>query len=235
MRLIHLADEAGRDSNVQYVGVQAPPPPTKVVDGVPVVFRRFVAAADSGTHEALTRAHGDDYGKALVDGDPEIDLEQVGRPIEGTSTVFLSSKGEVLRLAPKIVELIFGPDGVERERRDPVETTSNLQSPTAPVRWTKNRFKRGEAIRRFAFGRTVQLVHVDGLTYDYLHGLAKRLDEADEMVLVGAGANGREPLIFEINGMPWRGFLEGRVDGAKYQLLLRLSNLELKAPEAKNG
>ena len=68
----------------------------------------------------------------------------------------------------------------------------------------------------------------DGLTYDFLHGLAKSLDEADEMVLLGAGESGRDPVVFQTNGLPWRGFLEGRVDGVKYQLLLRLSNLELK-------
>jgi hypothetical protein len=38
-------------------------------------------------------------------------------------------------------------------------------------------------------------------------------------------------LIFHSNGSPYRGFLDGRVDGEKYQLLLRLSNLELKRPK----
>ena len=35
------------------------------------------------------------------------------------------------------------------------------------------------------------------------------------------------------NGTPYRGFLEGRVDGDKYLLLLHLTNLELK--ELPNG
>ena len=63
--------------------------------------------------------------------------------------------------------------------------------------------------------------------------LAKKLDDADELVLLGGGASGRDPLVFQVNGVPWRGFLEGRVDGKRYQLLLRLSNLELKRPEEK--
>ena len=92
---------------------------------------------------------------------------------------------------------------------------------------------RAEAVRRFAFSRTVQLVHVDGLTRDYLHGLASRLDADDEVALLGAGPNGRDPLVFQLNGVRWRAFLEGRVDGPRYQLLLRLSNLELKAPVSK--
>lgn len=232
MRFIHLADADNRDSNVQFTGVAAPKAPTRVADGKPVTFRRFVAASDTGTHEALQKAHGSDYAQALIDADPEVDIEAIGKPVEGTSTVYLSSSGEVLRVAPKIVEVLFGPDGAERERRDPVETPSNILDST-PVRWGKVRVKRADAVRRFAFTRTVQLVHIDGLTYDYLHGLAKKLDDADELVLLGAGAAGRDPLVFQVNGVPWRGFLEGRVDGKRYQLLLRLSNLELKLPEAK--
>jgi len=33
-----------------------------------------------------------------------------------------------------------------------------------------------------------------------------------------------------MNGSPYRGFLEGRVDGERYILLLHLSNMELKMP-----
>ncbi len=230
MRLIHIADADARDSYVQFASVRPSPPPTRVADGKSVVFRRYLAATEGGSHEALARAHGDDYGHALVGGDPELDLEEIGRPIEQTSTVYLSPSGDVLHAAPTIVEILLGPDGAERERRAPVETPSNVQE-TTPVRWGRVRMKRADAVRRLAFSRTLQLVHVDGLTYDYLHGLAKKLDEADELVLIGAGASGRDPLVFQVNGVPWRGFLEGRVDGPRYQLLLRLSNMELKLPE----
>ncbi len=235
MRLLHLADSAGRDTHIAFVSAPKPKPLARVAKGRPVTFRRYVAAADSGTHEALSRAHGADYAQALVAGDPEVDVEQVGRPIAGAHAVFLWANGEVLRLSPQTVEIMFGPDGQERERRAPIDTPANIQDAATPVRWTRMRLKRADAVRRFAFGKTVQLVHVDGLTYDYLHGIAKQLHEADELVLVGAGAKGTDPLVFQVNGTPWRGFLEGRVDGPRYQLLLRLSNLELKKPEAKHG
>lgn len=232
MRLIHLADADNRNSHVQIIGVAAPPPPRRTAQGKPVVFRRFLAAAEGGVHDALVRTLGQEYGQALIDGDPEVDVELVGTPIDRTSTVYIAGDGEVLRIAPRMIEILFGPDGAERERRDPVETAANVQT-TAPVRWMKNRLKRKDAVRRFVFGRTMQLVHVDGLTYDYLHGLAKKLDDADELVALGAGASGKDPLVLQVNGVPWRGFLEGRVDGKRYQLLLRLSNLELKSTEAR--
>jgi hypothetical protein len=51
------------------------------------------------------------------------------------------------------------------------------------------------------------------------------------MVLMATGSGGKDPLIFSTNGLPYRGFLEGRVDGPKYKLLLHLSHLELKVPK----
>ena len=227
MRTIHFADPNGRDSHVTFVTVRAPAPPLRVASGKLVAMRRFVVSGENNTHDALAASHGDDYGKALIDGDPEIDLELVGRPITTTSMVYLDGDGEVLRFAPEIIEAIYGTDGAEKERRSPQDKPPNIDE-EVPLRFTKNRLKRADAVRRFAFSRTIQLWHTDGLTYDFLHGLAKSLDEADEMVLLGGGESGRAPIVFQTNGLPWRGFLEGRVDGVKYQLLLRLSNLELK-------
>jgi hypothetical protein len=92
------------------------------------------------------------------------------------------------------------------------------------------KMKRGEVARKFVFARSLQVQHLDGLTYDYLYAMAKDLHDADEVVYVGSGAKGRDPLVFQANGTPWRAFLEGRTDGPRYQLLMHLSNLELKLP-----
>ena len=80
------------------------------------------------------------------------------------------------------------------------------------------------------FRRSLQVTHVDGVTYDFLHAMAKELAADRSLMLVGAGAKGSEPLVFQANGRPCRGFLEGRVDGEKYQLMLHLSDMELKRP-----
>ena len=50
------------------------------------------------------------------------------------------------------------------------------------------------------------------------------------MMLVGSGAKGTNPIILNAGGVPYRGFLEGRIDGERYCLILHLSNMELKAP-----
>ena len=163
-----------------------------------------------------------------------------GRPVSmrrflaaGEANTHLDSSREVLRLAPDVVEILLDPFGQEKERRSPEDRLPNV-SEDVPVRFTKNRIKRLDAVRRFAFTRTLQLWHSDGLTYEFLHGIAAELDEADEMVLLGAGEKSRDPLVLQLNGLPWRAFLEGRVSDNGYCLLLRLSNLELKQPPARS-
>ena len=58
--------------------------------------------------------------------------------------------------------------------------------------------------------------------------MAKELSNEKSMVMIGAGKKGKNPLIFQSNGSPYRAFLEGRVEDKKYKLLLHLSNMQLK-------
>lgn len=234
MRTFHLSDKPGRDAYLGLAGMPKPPEPMRAARGRPISQRRYLVAGESSTHEALAAKFGPDYSSALVEGDPEVDFSVTGSPLRETLSVFLTSAGTLSISAPRIVEVISAPDGSERERRDPVDVAGNIDLPE-PIRISKVRFKRADAIRRFVFRRSHVVAHVDGLTFEFLHGLAKELDEAGEMVMVGAGTAGRDPLVLQQNGVPWRGFLEGRVDGDRHCLLLRLSNMELKMPESSRG
>jgi hypothetical protein len=69
---------------------------------------------------------------------------------------------------------------------------------------------------------------VDVLTFDFLMDLAKELSEKDSMMMLGAGAKGTDPLVFQDGGKSYRAFLEGRVKEDGFVLLMHLSNLELK-------
>ena len=229
MRKLHVMNAAARDALIQVATLAPGPAPALGAEGKKVSFRRFLAATEEGSHHRMQVRFGDDYGQALVAGDPEVDLERIGRRISATDTVYLASNGEVLQATPQVVEDIFGHDGSEKLRRVPEDSPANVAE-ELPVRWTGRKMKRREAVRKFAFKRTMQLRHVDGLTYDFLYAMAKELHEGDQMVLLGAGPDGKAPLIFSTNGLSFRGFLEGRVDGPRYQLLLHLSNLELRRP-----
>ena len=57
---------------------------------------------------------------------------------------------------------------------------------------------------------------------------------AGKFVLVGGEQKDIEPLVMANGGTPYRAFLEGRVDGDKYALILHLTNMELKSIEPKS-
>jgi len=228
-RKVHLTNSKGRDATVVFGTVKAQKGPKLGLPGKPVEFMRFLAATQTSLHEALQETLGEDYAQELIDGDPEVDIEEVGRRIGETSQVYLSSDGAVLHAPPQWVEVIYGPDGEERERRPPEDREANVND-ELPVRWTGRKIEKADAVRKFVFQRTIQIAHYNGLTYDYLYGIAKELADEDVMVMMGGGPKGKDPLVFQTNGSPYRGFLEGRVDGKRYQLLLHLSNMELKQP-----
>jgi hypothetical protein len=229
MRKLHINNQEGRNTQVAFGTLKPGASPRLGFEGEPVEFRRYLAATAQCLHDIMATTHGDDYASALLKGDPEVDLENVGRCIGETQTVFLTSKKEVMYAAPYIEEVVFSPDGEEKERSEARDIPANVND-ELPVSWTSNKLPRKEIVRRFAINRTLQVRHRDGLTFDYLFEMAQSLDSADEVVLIGAGPKGRDPLIFSTNATPYRAFLEGRVKGDAYQLLLHLSNMELKIP-----
>ena len=228
MRKVHIINPDARNALINAFSSKSPPPPQLGLPGHKIIFRRFVASIETGLHDALSKEHGEDYAQALIDSDPDADIEVIGRGVDRTENVLLTSSGELLYSSPKTIEIIFGPDGEERERREPQEVIANVNE-DLPIRWTGRKFDKADAVQQFAFSHTLQLRHSDALTYDFLFQMAKELDEEGKLVLLGAGDDGKAPLIFQTNGSPYRGFMEGRVDGEKYKLLIHLTNIELKA------
>ncbi len=230
-RLIPLMDAKKRDAHVAAEWAKKPPA-LKMVgpSGTPARLERLIRTTDATAYDALLRAHGDDEGvaRALVAGDPEIDLHLVGRRLGDAARVYLRPDGAVLSVA-RVLRVVRGPDGAERSREDFLDVEATLSEESAPMVWTGKLVPIAEAIRKFAFTKQLQLRHVSGLTFQFLYDIAKELHAAKKMVFVGTGPKGQGPLIFTTNGAPYRGFLEGRVDGDAYRLVLHLSNLELKS------
>lgn len=226
---IHISNASARNATVIAVGVKSKLESIPAKDGFPVSFRRYIAAGEKTLHPDLVEKYGENYSKQLIESDPEIDLETVGRAIEGTTSVLMDKTGNPLYCAPEIYEIIYGVDGSEVERRTPVDIAPNVNE-EVPIKWTGRLIPRAELVRKFAIKRSMQIKHADGVTFDFLHAIAKELEEKDSVMLLASGADGKSPLILQTNGTPYRGFLEGRTKGDGFILLLHLSNMELKRP-----
>jgi hypothetical protein len=229
-RTIWISDDKKRDAQV---AIDAAPKAAKVRHvspaGLPVKSERLIRSTEDHGYEALKKkfGEGEPLAQALVADDPEIDRPQVGRRVGDADRVWLDPDGKLVYSA-RALQLVFGPDGVEKERKEFVDVEATVKE-DAPLPWSGRLLPIAEVVRKYALVRAMQLRHVNGLTFDFLFEIARTLHEKRSMALVGSGGKGTSPLVFTTNGTPYRGFLEGRVDGEKYLLVLHLSNLELKA------
>lgn len=214
------AESIGSRSTVRYVGP----------DEAPAKLRKVLRATMEHSFERLRdEAGGDDaLGAALLGGDPEVDIERAGMFLDSPARVYVNERNEIVYQINQI-EIVRTPGGEEKERRPRRRPEPNVDS-EIPVNWTGRLLKKEDALQRFVFASKMQIMHVNGLTYDFLYAMAKELAEAESLMLLTAGKNGKEPLIFRHGATPYRGFLEGRISGDKYVLLLHLSNQELKRP-----
>lgn len=192
---------------------------------------RVLRAPVSRDFDALMngKESASEVGQAILEGDPEIDFELTGSFLRETSRVYINQSRSLVHKVQQW-EIIRKPDGTERERRPRVMTQTNISGEVPPLKWTGVLIKKSDAIRKFVFSGKMQLYHVSGLTYDFLYGIAKELEEKQSLLALGAGPKGNQPLVLRRGGTTYRGFLEGRTDGDRYCLILHLTNLELKLP-----
>ena len=232
MRKINLSNEAKRDAEVAFgTTFHRPTPVYKTPDGKRGVSQRSVRATLTTSDNALIAKYGDNLPEALMQSDPEIDMELFGRIVESTKKIYLTAEGKVA-YGVDLNEHVYLPDGTEKEVRPDSTTEANIALEGAPIRWTGKLIPREKAMRMFVFKRSYQVQHINGLTFDFLYDMARKLADADSMMLLGAGPKGVAPLVMGNGGIPYRAFLEGRVEGDRYALILRLTNLELKSINA---
>lgn len=199
--------------------------------------RVLCAPVDCDLPALLSKLGGADasarLGDALVSGDPEVDIERTGAYLRDTSRVYIDPDQRMVTAVAEW-DLVHAADGSLKERRPAQVAEPNVATET-PLRWSGKLMKKSEVWNRFVFAAKLQVVHINGLTYDFLFEIARELELKDSLLLVGGGAKANQPLIFQRGGTTYRGFLEGRTRGDSYCLLLHLANLELKTPAAANA
>jgi hypothetical protein len=184
---------------------------------------------DYGTLLSQAKDDPEKLASMLVKDDPEIDKELFGRFLWNVSRVYISQDEKVTYRIQQN-EVIYTPEGKFKERRQRHRDKANVDS-DIPLTWSGKKINKIEAIRNYVFSSKLQIVHINGLTYDFLYGIAKQLAKLDCLMLLGGGKKGKSPLVFRRGSTSYRGFLEGRIKGKSYILLLHLSNAELKSPK----
>lgn len=231
---INITDSRKRDAVVKAESVRVFEPVQYVgPKGGRASTRKVLKATVEHDYESLSEQAGspEALGKAMIESDPEVDFERFGMFLWNVSRVYINEEEEIVFRVEQN-ELVKDPWGKLKERRPRRRAEANVDA-DIPLTWSGHMIDKSEAIRRFVFSSKMQIVHINGLTYDFLHGMASELAKAKSLMLLGAGKSGKRPLVFRRGSVAYRGFLEGRVDGDRYILLLHLSNTELKVPAGR--
>ena len=227
-RYIHIADAKGRDAEIIFNSKPKKPTVKLVTEkGEEVQSLRVLKGAINNSFEGMSKSigEGEAIAQAMITSNPEIDLNITGRFINGSSRVYIDQDLKpVSRITKK--EIVHNPDGSVKEERVPKELLANILSEIA-VKPGKL-FPKKDMYNKLVFAKKYQLHHINGLTFDFLFEMAKELQDKESLMMLGGGAKGNEPLVFQDGGKTYRAFLEGRVKDNTYVLLLHLSNLELK-------
>lgn len=230
MKKINLANEKKRDA---LLGFEAKPTRQKVFQVLKDGSQKRNVKVLKSTLETdvaeLEKKYSDleAVAQAMITDDIEVDLEHTGMLVDSVSKIYADKDGSIV-FNVEMTEVLKDKEGNETARRPLEQKQANISLDGLPVKWSGKLFPKKEAVKKFIFSKHYQVRHVNGLTFDFLYDMAKELHEKDSLMFVGGGEKGNEPLVLSTGGTPYRAFLEGRVDGDKYCLILHLTNLELK-------
>ncbi|MDR2285983.1 MAG: hypothetical protein LBE04_00680 [Prevotellaceae bacterium] len=230
MRGINISNEKKRDAEVAFERITQKSKVKYILgNGAEQQNIKLLKSTLELMDEALVGKYGDlkALGEAIIESDPELDIENIGRKIGGTHKLYLNKDNKIAYRVNRL-QIVRTPDGEEKERKDLTKVVSNITGENM-IQWSGKKVPKEVAVRKFVFVQKYQIKHVSGLTYDFLYDMAKELHESKSLMFVGAGKKGAEPLIITSGGTPYRAFLEGRIDGDKYCMILHLTNMEVKA------
>lgn len=228
-RKINLSDSKGRNAEVVFQSFgKIPLVKTVTSDGKPTQTIRVLKAAVENSYNNLVKKYGSDEGvaQALIKADPEFNPDLTGMFVNETSKVYINTDLKpVFKIEKK--EAVHLPDGTLKEERTPKETFANIIA-EFPIKPVGKFLPKKDVYNKFVFSKKYQIKHINGLTFDFLFEMAKELHENNALMMIAGGEKGNEPLVFQDGGKSYRAFLEGRIKGKSYLLLMHLSNLELK-------
>ena len=241
IRYLKLVNDKNRDAEITFRSLNPKPKITLVMEtGDKVINKRVIKNTSKSNIKALIAKYHEKPSKVvnideklatiladnLINSDPEIDLELSGKFIDNVSRVYVNQDDKPVFKVRK-TEKIFSPEAVLKEERKPKYNECNITGENR-VNWTGKLMPKSKVYNKLVFNKKYQLKHINGLTYDFLFDMAKTLAEKDALMMLGGGVSGKEPLVMQDGGKPYRAFLEGRIKEDKYCLILHLTDQELK-------
>ena len=241
IRYIKVANDKKRDAEITFRSLNPKPSISMVMEsGEKVINKRVIKSTSQTSTQTLLAKYTDkpkegvdvkmhlatQLAEDLIASDPESDLELTGKYIEDVSRVYINEDEKPV-FSVKKIEKIFSPSAELKEEREPKYNDSNITGECI-VNWTGKLMPKAKIYNKLVFHKKYQLKHINGLTYDFLFDMAKQLADKDAMMMMGGGTSGKEPLVMNDGGKPYRAFLEGRIKGDKYCLILHLTDQELK-------
>jgi hypothetical protein len=239
IRYIKLSNEKNRDAEVTYRSLN---PKSSISLGIKapgdVINKRVLKSTSTTDFSTLIKDFKVDnkedeelqksilLSEQIIKDDSEIDFEMGGKYISGLQRVYVNEQQKPVFRVRKI-EKIFSPTAELKEEREPKYNESNILDQI--VKWTGKMMPKSKMYNKLVFTKKYQIKHINGLTYDFLFEMAKQLSDKDSLMMLGGGKSGKEPLVMNDGGKPYRAFLEGRVKEERYCLILHLTDQELKS------
>tara|TARA_B100000427_G_scaffold323318_1_gene326559 strand:- start:451 stop:1158 length:708 start_codon:yes stop_codon:yes gene_type:complete len=165
------------------------------------------------------------FSEKLINEDFEIDFELFGMCLRKTDRIYTDNEFNPI-FNVNIIEKVYDSKGILVEEKSPTYLSSNISGENI-LKWTGKYIPKSKIYNKVVFSSKYQIKHINGLTFDFLYDISKKLHEKKSFMILGGG-KGNDPLIFNDGGKPYRGFLEGKIDGKSYCLILHLSNQEYK-------
>ena len=230
MRKINLSNSKKRDATLGFESKPTRPKIKQVLkDGSEKSNVKILKSTLQSDISSLSKKYSslEDLGQEIIENDIDCDIETVGLILGATKKIYVDKNSKPV-FNVKQYELIRDKQGEEKSRKPLSVKESNISMENIPISWSGKSIPKEVAAKKFVFSKHYQIRHINGLTFDFLFDIAKELSDKKVLMFVGAGEKGNEPLILNRGGIPYRGFLEGRVKNKSYCLMLHLTNLELK-------
>jgi len=223
MKTIHLQNFKGQSTRVLLKSKMSKYKPELFHENDHVENKRLIKGTTKTDYKTLQSI--ENLGEKMIDNDVEVDFELFGKIVTDTQAIYLNENLQPAK-GVTVTEHVYNADDELQDIRDIIPRQSNINT-SQPLKWTNIFSSMDHAYKTYCFSNAYQLCHVDSLSYEFLYGMAEYLETKEKMVVIGAGADGKEPLIMYRGALPYRGFLEGITNGDKYYLVLHLCSLEL--------